>query len=60
MEGPEIAGPKVWIDLNKKCEVKIINFINKNKVRLSREMCKNCVLITTGEVWMAQKVPGGL
>jgi len=33
MEGPEIAGPKVWIDLNKKCEAKIIAFINKNKER---------------------------
>ena len=33
MEGPEIAGPKVWLDLNRKCEAKIIAFINKNKAR---------------------------
>lgn len=35
MEGPEIAGPKVWLDLNRKCEAKIIAFINKNKERSS-------------------------
>ena len=34
MEGPEIAGPKVWLDLNRKCEAKIIAFINKNKARI--------------------------
>ena len=34
MEGPEIAGPKVWLDLNRKCEAKIIAFINNNKARI--------------------------
>ena len=34
MEGPEIAGPKVWLDLNRKCEAKIIALINKNKARV--------------------------
>ena len=34
MEGPEIAGPKVWLDLNRKCQAKIIAFINKNKARI--------------------------
>ena len=32
MEGPEIAGPPVWLELNKKNEAKIIGFISKNKV----------------------------
>ena len=32
MEGPEIAGPPVWLELNKKNEAKIIGFIVKNKV----------------------------
>jgi len=35
MEGPEIDGPKVWLDLNRKCEAKIIAFINKNQERSS-------------------------
>ena len=33
MEGPEIQGPKVWLDLNRKSEAKIISFFEKNKVR---------------------------
>jgi len=33
MEGPEIEGPQVWLDLNRKCEAKIISLINKNKER---------------------------
>jgi len=33
MEGPEIEGPQVWLDLNRKCETKIIGLINKNKER---------------------------
>ena len=32
MEGPEIAGPPVWLELNKKNETKIIGFIAKNTV----------------------------
>eukprot|EP00092_Neocalanus_flemingeri_P037642 GFUD01040979.1.p1 GENE.GFUD01040979.1~~GFUD01040979.1.p1 ORF type:complete len:965 (+),score=307.98 GFUD01040979.1:49-2895(+) len=35
MEGPDIPGPKVWLDLNRKCEAKIIAFLNKNKERSS-------------------------
>ena len=33
----KIEGPKVWIDLNKKCEAKVIGFINKNKVKAGCE-----------------------
>ena len=32
MEGPEVLGPLVWVDLNKKNGDKIIGFISKNKV----------------------------
>ena len=32
MEGPIIEGPKVWIDLNRMSETKVIELINKNKV----------------------------
>ena len=32
MEGPDIPGPKVWLDLNRKCEAKVIAFRLKNKV----------------------------
>ena len=32
MEGPEIQGPKVWLDLNRKSEAKIISFLEKNEV----------------------------
>jgi len=44
MEGPEIEGPKVWIDLNKKCEAKVIGFINKNKERSDwmRQYLEDC------------------
>eukprot|EP00092_Neocalanus_flemingeri_P028413 GFUD01030851.1.p1 GENE.GFUD01030851.1~~GFUD01030851.1.p1 ORF type:complete len:1023 (+),score=284.53 GFUD01030851.1:60-3128(+) len=33
LEGPEIPGPKVWIDLNRKCEKKVIGFINNLEER---------------------------
>lgn len=32
MEGPDVEGPKVWVELNKKCEIKIIGLIKKNEV----------------------------
>ena len=32
MEGPDLSGPSVWVDLNKKNGDKIIGFISKNKV----------------------------
>ena len=32
MEGPDLSGPSVWVDLNKKNSDKIIGFISKNKV----------------------------
>ena len=32
MEGPDLSGPSVWVDLNKKNGDKIIGFIFKNKV----------------------------
>ena len=33
MEGPEIPGPKVWLDLNRKAEQKVLTFIANNNVR---------------------------
>lgn len=35
MEGPELSGPQVWIDLTKKTEPKILQFISSNKERLN-------------------------
>ena len=32
MEGPDLSGPSVWVDLNKKNGDKIVGFISKNKV----------------------------
>ena len=29
MEGPEIQGPPVWLDLNRRSESKILDFITK-------------------------------
>ena len=33
MEGPAIQGPPVWLDLNRKAETKILDFMNKNNDR---------------------------
>ena len=33
MEGPELSGPSVWVELNKKNGDKIVAFITKNQVR---------------------------
>ena len=32
MEGPELSGPSVWVELNKKNGDKIVAFITKNQV----------------------------
>ena len=32
MEGPDVEGPKVWVELNKKSEIKIIGLIKKHEV----------------------------
>jgi len=44
MEGPIIEGPKVWIDLNRKSETKVIELINKNKERSAwmRQYLQEC------------------
>ena len=35
MEGPPLSGPQVWLDLNKKAEPKILQFISNNKERIN-------------------------
>eukprot|EP00092_Neocalanus_flemingeri_P041094 GFUD01044752.1.p1 GENE.GFUD01044752.1~~GFUD01044752.1.p1 ORF type:complete len:921 (+),score=222.50 GFUD01044752.1:133-2895(+) len=41
LRGPEIPGPKVWIDLNRKSETKVIEFINNLEERT--KFCKRYV-----------------
>eukprot|EP00092_Neocalanus_flemingeri_P031247 GFUD01033940.1.p1 GENE.GFUD01033940.1~~GFUD01033940.1.p1 ORF type:complete len:1019 (-),score=263.31 GFUD01033940.1:103-3159(-) len=41
LEGPDIPGPKIWIDLNRKCEKKVIGFINSLEER--SKYCKRYV-----------------
>ena len=33
MEGPDIPGPKIWTELNKKSEAKIIGHLQKLEVK---------------------------
>ena len=35
MEGPIIPGPKIWLDLNKKVELKTLDLIKKNQDRFT-------------------------
>ena len=35
MEGPEISGPKIWLDLNKKGEAKVLDLMRKNEERFN-------------------------
>jgi len=44
MEGPDVEGPKVWVELNKKCEIKIIGLIQKNEERTAwmRQYLEDC------------------
>ena len=32
MEAPEFEGPPVWVELNRKCEAKVIELFRKNEV----------------------------
>jgi len=62
MEGPDIPGPKVWLDLNRKCETKIISFLNKNKERSSwlkpyLEECKKKLGAACPEPTFVPKTP---
>ena len=61
MEGPDIDGPKVWIDLNRKCEAKIIAFNDRNKVKdCESKLDTKPLLRTSGKVCLARPVSGGL
>jgi len=44
MEGPDVEGPRVWVELNKKCEIKIIGLIKKNEERTAwmRQYLEDC------------------
>ena len=75
MEGPDLSGPSVWVDLNKKNGDKIIGFISKNKVpqkpnNSAREPDLCLVLIVGKYLWikksnlgadrMVGPIPGGV
>ena len=32
MEAPEFEGPPVWVELNRKCEAKVLGLFRKNEV----------------------------
>ena len=42
MEAPEFEGPPVWVELNRKCEAKVIELFRKNEVEA---LSKNLIYI---------------
>lgn len=62
MEGPDIPGPKVWLDLNRKCEAKVIGVIENNKKRSAwlkeyLEECRAKLRAPTPEPTFVPKTP---